>query len=645
MKRLSAAFFVSFALLLNAEYIGFDRAVELLKAVKAEDFPNSNEVYISNKLEMLEKDCTGYVVDESYRLILNEEGKRDNSVFFYEDINYDSLVVESIGIVKSDGKVEELDPEELLKKQDAPGWSNIYSNDTKMYSGTLPNLEKGDIVYQKTTTYSKKVVMENNFFSTFSFEDYNSYVNDHYELNIPEETEIFVHELNKKDIEYDHTENIADGRAVYTWSKRNSQRLMWESGSEDWNFVNHHIKITTVKDWETISRWYYGIVKPHMEPSGEMKQMALEITADAKTREEKASKLFYWVARNVRYLGVDMEKDRPGFEPHDVKYTFDTRGGVCRDKAALLTALLRLAGVGSDVILISSGSRLNPEAPMVWFNHAITVSYDDKGEPEFIFDPTDETTKDYLPKYEEDNSYLIASEKGENLRTTPVSLPEKNNSNINIALKVEGADASGTVEYRLNGLADTIFRSIFSNYSDHETRTFLTRMISGISSDVEVDDLTYTDPKDFSGDINISAKIRISDLITRKNGYVFIPFIASKLDIHFLYGSVMRTFGLNERKFDFKTGGTYSMDTDIRMEFENELSEVSLPEIEELDFMGFKTGLKSSNEGRMLEVSYHFESSRIHFKKEDYLSLKYKLSSLSSGNNLYMIGAAGGENE
>ena len=643
MKRLSAAFIVLCALLLNAEYIGFDRAVELLMAVKADDFPNSNEVYISNKLEMLEKDCRGYATEETYRLILNEEGKRDNSVSFYEDVNYDSLVIENIRIIKSDGTVNELDPKELLKKQDAPGWSNIYSNDSKMYMGTLPNLEKGDIVYEKTTTYAKKVVMENNFFSTFSFEDYNSYVNDHYELNISEGTEIFVHELNKKDIPYDHTNKIENGRKIYTWSKKNSQRLMWESGSEDWNFVNHHIKITSVKDWETISRWYFGIVKPHMEPSEEMKAKALEIVEGAKTREEKASRLFYWVARNVRYLGVDMEKNRPGFEPHDVKYTFDTRGGVCRDKAALLTAMLRLAGVGSDVILISSGSRLNPEAPMVWFNHAITVSYDDKGEPEFIFDPTDETTKDYLPKYEEDNSYLIASEKGETLRTTPVSPPEKNNSTFNVVLKVSGNDAFGSAEYTMNGLGDTIFRSIFSNRSDHEIKTFITRMLSGLNQNIEVSDIVYTDPKDFGSDIKVSAKINIPDFITAKNGYVFIPFPATNLDLHFLSGSITRTFSLSERKFDFQMGGTYSMDTKIKISFDSDLASVSFPDVRLIDMMGFKTVLDKKVEGKELDVHYHFESGQIHFKQEDYLKLKSELSSLSGANNHYMIGKVGGE--
>jgi hypothetical protein len=107
----------------------------------------------------------------------------------------------------------------------------------------------------------------------------------------------------------------------------------------------------------------------------------------------------------------------------------------------------------------------------------------------------------------------------------------------------------------------------------------------------------------------------------------------------------MSTFGLNDRKFDFQMGGTFSMDTKIIMEFDNEISSVSIPKTEDIDFMGFKTALESKNDGKKLEVAYHFESSRIHFKKEDYLPLKLKLSALSSANNLYMIGTVGGKNE
>jgi hypothetical protein len=45
-------------------------------------------------------------------------------------------------------------------------------------------------------------------------------------------------------------------------------------------------------------------------------------------------------------MGLTPEKDRPGFEPHDVEITYGKKYGVCRDKAALLVSMLREAGLG-----------------------------------------------------------------------------------------------------------------------------------------------------------------------------------------------------------------------------------------------------------------------------------------------------------
>ena len=644
MKRVLTLSLLLLFCLAIAEYVPFKQAIDLLQKAKAEDYPNGHEVYLTNNIVHLDDRCKGYEINETYKKILTEEGKRNNEVFFYEGLVYDSLLIEGIKLIKADGKVIEFDPKTFLRKTDPPGWSNIYSNLSIYWTGNIPDLAVGDIVYEKTKRISKKRVMEDNFFSAFSLEGFTSYVNDYYELSLPSEKKLYIHELNKKDKEYDLDYKVEekDGRTTHSWNNKNIKKMIYESNMEDMSFVIHEYSITTVENWEEISKWYYDIVKPHMTPSAEMETKVKEIVEGAKTRQEKASKLFYWVARKIRYLGVDKETNRPGFEPHDVSYTFETRGGVCRDKAALLTAMLRIAGVGSDVILISSGSRLNPEVPKVWFNHAITVSYDDKGEPEFIFDPTNENTKDFLPKYEEDNSYLIASEKGETLRTTPVSPPADNNSTVNINLEITGNSAAGNIQYLLTGLGDTIERSRIDNYTDHEIKNFISRVLGKINPSIELLEFTYTDPKNKEEDMKIEMKVKIENFIDTSKDHVFIPFDVSKLKVHFLFDYILRPFSMQKRNFDFKMGGTSSLDTNLSLKFDKKIDDISFPKVEDLDYQGFKTSLKTEIEGNTLKAHYHFESGKIHFKKEDYIPIKNKLSSLDKYGSLYMIGKLGG---
>ena len=121
-------------------------------------------------------------------------------------------------------------------------------------------------------------------------------------------------------------------------------------------------------------------------------------------------------------MGLTLEDDAPGYEPHDVALTFENRYGVCRDKAALLVALLRLAGVEAYPVLIHAGAKMDPEIPSPYFNHAV-VAVARPASGYLLMDPTDESTKDLLPAYLSDKSYLVARPEGERLLTSPARRP------------------------------------------------------------------------------------------------------------------------------------------------------------------------------------------------------------------------------
>ena len=94
---------------------------------------------------------------------------------------------------------------------------------------------------------------------------------------------------------------------------------------------------------------------------------------------DKVKALFYYVSKNIRYMGLTPEKDRPGFEPHDVCLTFDKKYGVCRDKAGLLVEMLRLAGFHAYPVLINIGAKRDMDVPQPDFNHAIVCVEFKKG--------------------------------------------------------------------------------------------------------------------------------------------------------------------------------------------------------------------------------------------------------------------------
>ncbi len=114
--------------------------------------------------------------------------------------------------------------------------------------------------------------------------------------------------------------------------------------------------------------------------------------------------------------GLDPGKGPPGLRTAiDVCITFNKNYGVCRDKAALLVSFLRMAGFKAYPVLINIGAKRDPDVPEPDFDHAIAcVQLENKDY--LLMDPTDENTRDLLPSYDCNRSYLECRAEGENLR-------------------------------------------------------------------------------------------------------------------------------------------------------------------------------------------------------------------------------------
>ncbi len=134
-----------------------------------------------------------------------------------------------------------------------------------------------------------------------------------------------------------------DKTLIRRWEVRNVPRMFDEPSMPPYEMVLQRLFVSTIPDWARVSKWYWELSRPHLEATTpEMKQTVESLIAGSKTDLDKVKALFYHVSKKIRYMGLTPEKDRPGFEPHDVHVTFDKKYGVCRDKAALLVSMLRM---------------------------------------------------------------------------------------------------------------------------------------------------------------------------------------------------------------------------------------------------------------------------------------------------------------
>ncbi len=71
--------------------------------------------------------------------------------------------------------------------------------------------------------------------------------------------------------------------------------------------------VSTIPDWETVSRWYWNLCKPNIEAvTPEMEKVTAGLVSGINTPQKKIEAIFQWVSQEIRYLGITVEKEAPG---------------------------------------------------------------------------------------------------------------------------------------------------------------------------------------------------------------------------------------------------------------------------------------------------------------------------------------------
>ena len=146
----------------------------------------------------------------------------------------------------------------------------------------------------------------------------------------------------------------------------------------DWGDQLGQVVVGDASSWSGVTGVLRRSFDSALENSRGIDELAVGLTAAATSVEEKISSIHRFVARDVRY--VSMSKYGHSTVPHPIAETLENRFGDCKDKSALLVALLDRVGVDAVPVLVatdrSDPNRLGVPAAgyfdhmVVCFNHA-----------------------------------------------------------------------------------------------------------------------------------------------------------------------------------------------------------------------------------------------------------------------------------
>jgi hypothetical protein len=227
--------------------------------------------------------------------------------------------------------------------------------------------------------------------------------------------------------------------STYTWELLNLPWIEREPYSPPFSRVVPRLGVTfypaasanqpPLKDWAAVSQYASGLVDPAASPSGAVSSKAAELARTGNVLDTiRAIGAF---AQKVNYVSVVLNATHGGgYTPHSAEQVLTRNWGDCKDKAALMKALLGSAGIESYVALAYSGdaNHVLPDWPSPQqFNHAIIAirvppAIDIPSVAEYprlgrllFFDPTDPYTElGDLPEEEQGSNMLVlAGARGE----------------------------------------------------------------------------------------------------------------------------------------------------------------------------------------------------------------------------------------
>jgi len=610
--------------------------LDSVSQVTGQAYPNADLVQVDEfTLCEYRPDGTGATWSDNYTKVLTEKGRRQlQELSFSFLLPYNNLTVKLLEVIKPDATAVPVDVEKGSKVMiDRSQMSdNIYNPNSKILQVGVPDVQVGDVVHIITCRETMKRPMPGTWDDYQVFESGAPIKHGVYEVRAPKERPL--QNIALKDpvagtAKYDKQER--DGQIIYRWEASDVPRFYAEPDMPPAYTVIQRLLVSTLPDWKAISVWYWGLCKPHLEATTpEMQELVGKLTQDLTDRQKKIEAIFRWVSQQVRYMGITIEEEAPDMEPHDVKFTFENRHGVCRDKAALLVAMLRLAGFEAYPVLINAGPKKDAEVPIAGFNHAIACVRNDDGSYE-LMDCTDENTRDLLPSYLCNCSYLVAQPQGETLQTSPIVPAEENMVLVETTGQIDAdGNLTAQTELKFTGINDNAYRSLFARVKAAERQRYFEGVLKASLDTATLTgfDIQPADMQDTSKSLSIRIRFTANDVLTGSGNTVMmsVPHLATRVGVvNFIIG---RT-GLKKRRFPLETELACGVREKLSLQIDPAAgSFVSMPEFSPIEDPTISWRQKLDHQGNVLQGEGEFLIKVVEFDPPQYLQLKETLKQI-----------------
>ena len=422
--------------------------------------------------------------------VLTQEGR----LAARREIQYDSQTKISdlhAWHLRADQKVFELETDKVIE-QSIP--DDLY-NEIRSKVVRFGEVDIGSVVAFEWVQKEKPLVNQDyHFFQTGS-----PVVTSRYQLNLPAGWRVESFVFNHQPIKPVVTANS------YTWQLQDLVAIKQDVWTPEVTTLSPCVAVSyfppggakkrTFSTWQDVSRWAEQLMQRQLRAPLVVQAKAEELTSGLGTEFDKVRAIGRWVQKDIRYVSIQLGSVG-GYRPNAADAVLTKGYGDCKDKSALMQAMLRSIGIDSHIVLVFSGDpiRVRSEFPSpLQFNHAI-IAVDMRsdagvmlGHPRLgrllFFDPTDSVTPlGDLPYYLQGSQGLVVKGEVGDLVKLPVRPEETNSVRRDIAVRVEasGGILADVKETFTGQLASVTRHKIASSSSEDYAKEMSSRVARDI---------------------------------------------------------------------------------------------------------------------------------------------------------------------
>ncbi|MBC8234902.1 DUF3857 domain-containing protein [bacterium] len=582
----------------------------IANAPDASDYPDADAIILLNKFshEVLETGRSRYTIHQVIKICTERGIQNYGDVampFKSQSQNIEANVTRTI---LPDGTVVEA-PDESFHDVTPPGLLeyNLFS-DVIWKVVTMPALRPGAIIeYQITVEDATESISDRIWFwGGMAFQTTDPILKSKYALRVPTDLKFQWKTYNAQQefrtpIEIEPIILHNETTKTYLWIHGETEGIQLELNMASISDVVPRLSYSSVESWDDVASWYNELSVEQYNTDEIIESTVAQLIANAKTDKEKIKAIYYFVASQIRYVGVEYGKG--AYQPKYAQDVFRNRFGDCKDKTTLMIAMLKVAGIEAYPVMINPApfEKIDVELPSPGqFSHVIAALPTPEGNYIWL-DPTSETCSygDLPAGDQARKAFVITNESGVFVET-PIYPYSVNRLSLfsEISLNADGS-IHGREDTHTNGQHNLEYRLLYKSLKPSETQDFFASTLNHQFPAAKIKDLNISNLNDMDVPVETSIEFSSPQYGMPLGDKLLFPMPNDNLSTYAIL------VGPPERKYALNLGYPRQLEKTVSISIPEGYTVPSLPPDVELneDFGGFKR-------------SYTFENNAVKYKMD-----------------------------